>query len=205
MRKITLTTKICLWGLILLITGIAQAGTHSFQPSPPDLYDLDHWKYYTWGIDWNIPPGEFIQSASLSIDNINDWKVETGDILYIHLLDNPALGVTEFTDYQGGGDNFAGQGILLTTFTDDDGYPNPSEDWTYDFTASQINDLTSLNDLTDYINNDGRFGLGMDPDCHYFNDGITLTISTCIPEPSTALFGLMTPRLFLLRKRRKAA
>ncbi|MHC4443118.1 MAG: hypothetical protein ACYTF1_00710 [Planctomycetota bacterium] len=197
MQKITLMTIICLWGLIT--PAVAQTGIYTFQPTPVDLYDLDHWKYYTWGIDWTIPPGEFIQTASLFIDNINDWKVETGDIMYIHLLDNPALGVTEFTDNQGGGNNFAGQGIPLTTYTDDDGEPNPPEDWTYNLNASQINTLTN------YINNDGRFGLGMDPDCHYFNDGITLTISTYIPEPSTALFGLMTPMLFLLRKRRKAA
>ena len=200
MRKITLMTTICLGGLVLLSPAIAQATVHPpFQPTPADLYDLDHEKYYTWGIDWTIPPGEYIQTASLFIDNINDWVVESGDIMYIHLLDNPALGVTEFTDNQGGGDNFAGQGILLTTYTDNDGGTNPPEDWTYNFTASQINTLTN------YINNDGRFGLGLDPDCHYLNDGVSLTISTCIPEPNTALFGLMTPGLFLLKKRRKAA
>ena len=36
---------------------------------------------------------------------------------------------------------------------------------------------------------DGRIGLGLDPDCHFYNDGITLRLVT--PEPtSLALLGL---------------
>ena len=34
---------------------------------------------------------------------------------------------------------------------------------------------------------DGNFGFGIDPDCHYYNDGITFNITTTheAPEPAT--------------------
>lgn len=171
---------------LLLVTGslgvaVVQAGVYTFQPAPADLWDLDHYKYYTWGIGWSIPDGETLTGATLFIDNINDWQVEP-DILYIHLLDDPTIGVTSGTDNQNPADHFQGQGVLLTTYTDDDGWPNPPEDWIYTFAATQLDDLES------YLAN-GVFGFGFDPDCHYFNDGITLTIETTetVPEPSVGL------------------
>jgi hypothetical protein len=190
---------LCMSLLACMILGSSPADLQAaskfypFQPTPTNLWDLDHTKYYTWGINWSVPAGETIIGASLFIDNINDWVVESGDILYIHLLDNPAVGVTVGTDNQGGGDAFSGQGILLTTYTDDDSFPNPAEDWTYNFTTpGQVNTLKS------YVAN-GVLGLGLDPDCHYYNDGITLTIETA-PEPVTAM--LAVPALALLRRRR---
>lgn len=165
--------------LVLGMSSVASAASYTFQPSPADLYDLDHYVYVTWGIGWGVPVNEYVTSATLSIDNLNDWTVESGDILYIHLLDEAQLGVRTWTDNQGGGDAFAGQGILLTTYTDDDGAPNPPEDWSYSFTADQLGTLAT------YAAN-GRFGLGFDPDCHYYNDGVTLTLGTAaIPEPAS--------------------
>jgi len=60
--------------------------------------------------------------------------------------------------------------------------------YTYTFTTAQDNALLG------YINNDGTIALGLDPDCHFFNDGISLTITTGpaprVPEPATlALLG----------------
>jgi hypothetical protein len=41
--------------------------------------------------------------------------------------------------------------------------------------------------LTAYALN-GSFGFGIDPDCHYYNDGITFTVTTePVPEPTTIL------------------
>jgi hypothetical protein len=51
---------------------------------------------------------------------------------------------------------------------------------------------TALNDsligiLTKYAL-DGSFGFGIDPDCHYYNDGITFTVTTKpVPEPATMI------------------
>jgi PEP-CTERM motif len=62
-------------------------------------------------------------------------------------------------------------------------------DYTYTFTASQLNSLKS------YINGSGSdtgaITLAFDPDCHFFNDGVSLTIVTgsvgitAVPEPAT--------------------
>ena len=41
---------------LMMISGVAaNAGTYTFKPSPPDLYDLPHGNYYTWGIKWDLP------------------------------------------------------------------------------------------------------------------------------------------------------
>jgi hypothetical protein len=44
---------------------------------------------------------------------------------------------------------------------------------------------TQLAALMDYAAAQ-TFGFGFDPDCHYYNDGVSLTIETCtVPEPTT--------------------
>lgn len=166
-------------------TASAVVYQNTFTPTPADLYDLDHYKYYTWGFNWTLPAGREIVSATLSIKNINNWQVEQ-DALYIHLLDYAALGVTQFTDNQGGGDNFAswaGDDILLDTFTDQNDYPGPAENYVFNFNAQQL----AL--LKQYSLNDGRLGFGFDPDCHYWNDGVKFKIitQTVVPEPATSL------------------
>ena len=44
---------------------------------------------------------------------------------------------------------------------------------------------------------DGNFGLSFDPDCHYWNDGVSLKVETAqTPEPATMLLlgsGLIGP------------
>lgn len=194
MRRITLVSSII--AITLAIPAIAGAKTYTFTPSDADLGDLDHNYYYTWRISWTPPAGESIFSASLAIDNLNNWQVEP-DILYIHLLDTASSGVRSYYDNEGGGDAFNGQGVLLTTFTDDDPYPNPPEDFLYSFSANNIQTLTQ------YVA-DGRFAFGFDPDCHYYNCGVSFNIVTGktpdVPEPATAL--LAAPVLAFIRRAR---
>ena len=66
--------------------------------------------------------------ASLFINEINDWTNEANDHLYIHLLDNPSVGVKTWYDGEGGGDNWAGH-PLIANWTDTN---NWNEDLTYD-------------------------------------------------------------------------
>lgn len=84
--------------------------------------------------------------------------------------------------------------------------------WNYTFTQSQLAALET------YYRNGNNFALGFDPDCHLYNDGITLNLTvspgfnniTTVPEPSeyatAALFALPLAGMVIhARRRRKAA
>ena len=166
--------------LVFLTVQSAGAASIDFQPTPVDLYDLDHYKYYTWGINPAIPSGDTIVSASLSFDNISNY--DSGpNTLWVHLLERARPLVVVHTDTLGGGDDFGGQGILLNQWIDLSASP---QDITYNFDSGELTELIG------YLG-DGNFGLGFDPDCHFLNDGVTLTLNTApVPIPGAfLLFG----------------
>ena len=200
--------------VVLLQVNVASATTFTFQPTdtsgnPADMMDLDHNYVYSWLINWNTPSGEEIVSAELKFKKIYDWKYGEYDILSIHLLDDPPAldlissnadgGLWSKKDSESGGDNWAGQGPLVGTWTDPiGGSSTHAIDLVFTFDAAL---LASLNT---FVSNDGKFGFGLDPDCHYYNDGITFTVNTTpVPEPATLLLlglGLVGVRLYGKRK-----
>ncbi|RJQ17726.1 MAG: PEP-CTERM sorting domain-containing protein [Nitrospiraceae bacterium] len=163
--------------ILISIATVAGATTYTFQPQPrKDMLDLPHSAYFTWGIDWTLPSTEFITGATFSFDNIRNGDDDPNQ-LYIHLLPYAPFGTTKYWDGEKGGDNFDGQGIELFTLID---LPSsPAQDIIYFFTDEQLAVLTG------YVA-DGNFGFGLDPDCEFFNDGITVTINT-VPEPGTLI------------------
>jgi len=166
---------------------------HTYQPTPVDMYDLDHYKYYTWGIDASdiVDDGVEIIGAELVFKNIKNYN-NTSNILYVHLLDSAALGLEVGHDNQGGGDYFVGY-TLVGTWTHAPGGSGNEVDMVFHF------DEALLADVRQYIANDGVLGFGLDPDCHYYNDGVTFAVET-IPEPATLI--LLGLGGLLLRKRR---
>jgi hypothetical protein len=180
------------------IHGNAEASQYTFE-APKEMDNLDHWYYYTWGINQTLMPGETITDATFFIDDINDWTIEDNDILYVHLLgisDDIPSGVKSDYDAQGGGDNFdKPEWPLLFTYSDKNEtltsyqvwsqykhkWVNPPEDIIYHFTDDQIKDLNLA------LQN-GNYGFGLDPDCRYDDSGIRFTFNTTtVPEPSTLL------------------
>lgn len=185
---------------LVLMAQVAAAGLYTFEPTPPDLGDLDHYKAYEWGIEPNIPEDEVITAASLLFRSIRNWDNNDND-LYVTLLDSANVGVSIYTDNQGGGDYFASLGPELVHYED---LPNTSQDLLYDF------DEAELDTLNDYVA-DNNFGLGIDPDCHYWNCGIKLTLETeqapppppPIPEPLAGSLLLGGIGMIVARRKRR--
>lgn len=212
MKKLMLAVFVC--GLVLF--GLNNAYAVSFNPTDTDLEDLDHWYYYAWVINWSVPAGENITEANLDFSNIYNWKPlgDTSDpnnYLNLWLLDiNDGYNDEVYPFYDGHPiyalvDNWATSSwdglkdkTKITTWTDTDGSA------TTDNLSFSFNDFPGLLDtLTNYAS-DGKFAIGFDPDCHYYNDGISFTVNTApIPEPATfSLLGLGLLGMLGLRKRR---
>jgi len=189
-----------------------------------DLGDLDHNSAYSWGIDL-LADIDFttheITGFSLFFDNISNWD-NTSNVLYVSLLNNN----TNINPHVQEGVH---RGGWYDDFNDPNYYLNKGKDnllfrWNdlnttdRDITVSITDDSSYDNELISTVNDDatlyiaagglskinqyassGLFGLGFDPDCHFWNDGITLKISTSkkigpgneVPEPNTMLlFGI---------------
>jgi hypothetical protein len=202
------------WALGLLGLAAASASAEivvtEFNPDSPSINNLNHDYAYSWGINSAPIAGHTILAATLTIENIRDWIVEPDDALYITLLDTAPLGVQQAgvdgqagTDGNGTGDFFAGLGVALVTFNDllpytqEELNSGASVDLSYDFTADQVLALQT------YANSGGRFAIGFDPDCHYYNDGVKLTVTSSVPEPGTlALMGLGILGMALVARRK---
>jgi hypothetical protein len=163
------------------------------------LWDLDHAHYYKWGIDWSPPEGETILGATLTFKQIENWD-GSDNRLYVHLLDyvsvwdmvydgwgwdDVAVGDDSSSEFSDWFDSTTVPHDHLVTYED---IPPSPADLTYVFSNA---DLLQLAQFTD---NDGPykslFGIGFDPDCHFYNDGIELSITygqQPVPEPATML------------------
>ena len=210
--------------LVLCAVQSAKADTLTFTPSPVDLNDLDHHMVYTWKVsNVNLPQGQQITGARITIKNIANWDTNPNR-LFIHLLDNAKFsGVASFTDDPTGStpvtdirDDFVdpryhSQSNWLVangtadTFLTSQSFTMTPTNFVYNFSAAQLNALFA------YITNGGNFALGFDPDCHFFNDGIKFEIFTSntpptpTPEPATiALLGTGLAGLYARRRRQKS-
>jgi len=181
--------------VLALLATAASADVITLQPTPADLYDLDHNRYYTWGFGPDFgEPDPIVIGATLDFDNIRNWD-NGSNWLHVHLLDSAPPGVTTYYDGQRGGDNLAGVGVHLITYQN---LTTSRRDIAYTFDADE---LAALNH---YLANDDVAGLGFDPDCHFYNDGVglTLTYTDEIPEPACVTLIGAGAAVMLVRQRR---
>ncbi|HEY3664175.1 MAG TPA: hypothetical protein VGL24_13560 [Chthoniobacterales bacterium] len=205
--------------LCLAAAAQATVTTLSFQPNPADMNDLDHHLAYTWRLDNINLNGMAITGATLSFTNISNWDTNP-NVLHLHFLDtaiNPGVAsfvddptngvpVTDLTDdfistrYHND-PNWLVKAGTADTFLADKSFTTTGVNYTYNFTASQLQTLAS------YIANNSDLAFGLDPDCHFFNDGINFTMTlTPVPEiaalyPILSLLAAVALTHFLRRRR----
>jgi hypothetical protein len=178
---------------ILALPGIVPAAILTFSPNPSDLGDLDHDTVWTWRIDNVDLGGHAVTSASITLAGIYNWQDETNR-LFMHLLDTvPNAGTAHRSDLTSGiSDYFLNpstsfaplpgtSNVLLVAPSFPGGSANKT-DYTYVFTQDQLVTLQA------FIANNGNLAFGFDPDCHYYNSGISFQIATVQnPEPATSI------------------
>ena len=220
------TLLLSLAGLILLaLPATAFADTLTYQApvtaanagnGGANQFDLDHHSAYTWRVDNINLNNQQITGATLTFKSISNWDTNP-NMLFVHLLDVAKFSnVASFTDAAGTPvgiqdiqDNFAGAlfntNPLVTagtgnTFLTSRSFTTTPTTYVYTFTGAQLQALSA------YIANGNNIAFGFDPDCHFWNNGITFQIQTTpnnVPEPTTlALLGTGIGG-FLLKRRRK--
>lgn len=181
--------------LVIAATSVCSAVTYT--PSPTDMGDLDHHSVYTWRIDNITLDPALINGATLTFTNIRNWDANP-NVLHLHLLDTAKnAGVASFIDDPTGAapvtdmtDDFispryhSSSSWLVAngtgdTFLDDHSFTMTPVTWTYTFDAAELAALKS------YISNGHNIALGFDPDCHFYNDGISLKLS--VPDNGSTL------------------
>jgi hypothetical protein len=190
-------TLLVAW-MTLAALSVSAKANYTFQPSEADLFDLAHKYFYIWKVTPSIPSNEVLTQASILFKNINDWRIEPDDKMYIRLLSKDDVedaitaesmwavrsDIYRGTDYEAAGDDLGDYGDLLTTYEDDNEYQRTYQYWNpwihrlitvtewvnppEDFTYAFNSAEVEL--LNSYIANDGFFGVVLDPDCYYLHD-----------------------------------
>ena len=189
----------------------AAAVSYTYVPNPSDLNDLDHHSAYTWRIDNINLAGASITGATLTFKNIANWD-QNPNILFMHLFDTAKnSGVASFLDATGVpvpvnqmADNFASPLLAsnpliasgtANTFLTSKSFTMTPTTFTYTFTPAQLAALQS------YITNGKNIAFGLDPDCHFFNNGVTFAMSVPDAGSTALLLGLAVTAVGIARRK----
>lgn len=166
--------------------GLGRADTITFTPPYPSLTEFPHGSWWVWGIEWVVPQGQEVVSATLTYVDLYD-RTGTANQLFTHLINTPQVaapgptGVVTSSSHGGGsdyipvlypGDSASLLGVATLT------------SWPPTNLSYSITDPTLLGWLSD-----GRFGVGIDAECFLVDTIVTFEIETVqVPEPATLSF-----------------
>ncbi len=195
-----------------------------------DLSDLDHGSAYIWrlylGDDFtsNNFSVDNIESVTLKIEDIYDWtSPDVGNVLYINMLNQNACNKSDLVEIFDDGNDGNGTGNFFETvrnttingYSDVYGYNQYAGysatsfvgQWSDTDGPASSNDLTynlDLNTFKSYLGSDNVISLGFDSDCHFFNNGVRLEITTkSVPEPTLiSLLGCGLLGLVFIRRKK---
>lgn len=175
-----------LTGIIFFLSFNLSAEFIEITPTDPDMGDLSHSAAYEWMV--NI--GAYTQgkgnvlSVTLCIEDIYNNDLSQNE-LFISLLDintpkyplNKVVGFSDnhlmIEDYFGSQSGNWTHYSYVGSYIDNDG-PLTHENISFTMDLSTFNQYTSDN---------GWIGIGLDPDCHFYNSKIKLVVE--VPEPSS--------------------
>jgi len=163
--------------VVLFVAAHASALEQTYSPSPSNLYNFPHDKNYIWGIDVSAFAALNIYEVELKLIQITNWD-NNENHLYMHLIDDAAVGITigndSGTDFVNA---FTGLGPFIADYQDMNG-KDIKETVTYKFSDLGLVDDVNLFKINNII------AIAFDPDCHFWNCGVELTIKG---EPSNAV------------------
>lgn len=185
----------------------------SWSPNPSNLNNLDHHSLYTWRIDdLNVDPSK-IRSVTLSFSSIRNWD-KNANVLHLHLLDTAKRsGVRSFIDDPAGAapvadltddfistryhnqSNWLVSAGTADTFLADQSFTLNPVNWSFTLTPSQLAAFRS------YVSNGNNVAFGFDPDRHFFNNGIIVTMLVPDSGMTLGLLGIALAAILLARNR----
>lgn len=216
-------------------SGLSGINDNYLTDRPSNFDNLNGQYAYTWGFNHGLDLSKVeITSAKITFLNIRNWD-RSDYTLHLSLLnldnnnEEVPIGINKIWDGDRPGDKLeqnydsdnrkelnvyssADAKFINGDWNDDriinywyTGWDEEGSDITYDFSKGTNSEISFLNAFAA----DGTIGLGFDPDCHFYNSGISFSLTTAlkppsdVPEPTTMLlFGTGLAALAGLRRKR---